>query len=468
VTGSGEPGADAPSVLWIWTDQQRWDALGAAGYPHVITPNLDALAASGAIFTRAYCNNPVCMPSRMSALSGRYPSTLGVEVNGIEMPDDVPCLQHVLGERGYTSANLGKLHFLNHSDRDHTAPHPPYGFDEPVISDEPGCYEDAYIAWVRDRAPDQVENCRCSTPPAWTGEPVVRQPRGTHQPYVFEGPEELTHSAFVADRTVDFLRRRGREGRFFAIAGFYAPHCPLNPPARFVEMYDPASLPAPLMNEPERERYGLSDDEWRNVRAHYYALVSHVDDQVGRILAGLDELGLRESTLVVFTSDHGEHLGDHGLIQKGPPGLDSCARVPLVISSPGRIPAGQVRNEIVELVDLAPTVLELCGVEAPDFLQGRSLGPLLTGGEYSPRSSAYMEWKNPFESSWRTVRTERFKYCFSGGGEERLFDLAEDPGELRDLAGEERCAAALADCRRELISRMLAAQNQYPLRTASY
>jgi arylsulfatase A-like enzyme len=458
---------ERPNVLWIWTDQQRWDALGASGNPEVRTPNLDKLAASGAIFTRAYCNNTVCMPSRMSALSGRYPEALGIGVNGIEMPEDVPCLHNVLGDAGYHTANLGKLHFLNHSNRDHREPHPAYGFSEILISDEPGCYPDPYLAWVRAKAPDQVENCMVSTPPAWTGKPVEKQPRGTHQPYVFEGPEELTHSAFVAEETVGYLRRRRGE-RFFAIAGFYAPHCPLNPPQRFVDMYDPGALPAPLMNEPERERYGLSDDEWRKVKAYYYALVTHVDDQVGRIMAALDELGLRENTLVIFTSDHGEHLGDHGSVGKGPPGLESCARVPLILSMPGRIAAGRRHDEIVELIDLAPTVLETCAMQSPPFVQGRSLLPLLEDREYRPRSSAYIHWKIPFSEQWRAVRTDRFKYCVSGDGEELLFDLEADPGELRSVAGEESCAESLAECRRELISRVFEAENQYPLRTGSY
>ncbi len=456
-----------PNVLWIWTDQQRWDALGAGGNPHIKTPHLDKLAASGALFTRAYCNNPVSMPSRMSALSGRYPSALGIGSNGIEMPEDVPCLHNILGTQGYHTAQNGKLHFKNHAHRDHREPHPDYGFDQTIISDEPGCYEDAYIAWVRARNPEAVEACRVSTPPAWQGEPVKKQSRGTHEPYVFEGPEDLTHTAFVADITIDYLRRH-REDRFFAIAGFYAPHCPLNPPQRFVDMYDPAELPAPVMNESDRERYGLSDDEWCRVKAYYYALVSHVDDQTGRILSVLDDSGLRENTLVIFTSDHGEHLGDHGLIQKGPPGHESCTRVPLLVSMPGKIAQGQRHDEIVELIDLAPTVLEYCGVQSPPFMQGRSLRPLLQGQEYLPRSSALMEWKDSFKTSWRTIRTERFKYCASKTGEELLFDLEADPGEQCNVVAKTDYAAALGECRRELIARVFEAENQYPLRTGPY
>ncbi len=456
---------DRPNVLLLYTDQQRWDALGAAGNPHVRTPNLDALAAEGALFTHAFCNSPVCMPSRQSMLSGQYPSAIGCACNGVEMPEDTLTLHRVLRPYGYYAANLGKLHFRNHSTRDHREPHPDYGFDELVVSDEPGCYDDAYLKWVEAREPSQVDNCRCTSPPAVTRDRIEKHPRNTHEPYDFEGPEHLTHTAFVAEETIRAIRECGQR-RFFAIAGFYAPHCPLNPPRRFVEMYDPARLPLPAMNEGEN-RLGLSDDDWRRVKAYYYALVSHIDDQVGRILAALEQRKLRESTLVIFTSDHGEHLGDHGLVQKGPPGHDSCVRVPLIVSWPGRI-APQRRDELIELVDLAPTVLDCCGVQVPPVFQGRSFRPLLDGRGYRPRRSVFIEYRDPFVSSWKVVRTRELKYCAAGDGTELLFDLKSDPDELTDLAGRSDCAQPLAAMRAELLRRWFDVERQYPLRTGRY
>jgi len=457
---------ERPNVLLLYTDQQRFDALGCAGNPHIHTPNLDALAAEGVRLANAFCNCPVCMPSRQSMLSGQYPSAMGCTCNGIEMPEDVLTVHRILKPYGYRTANLGKLHFRNHSNRDHREAHPDYAFDELVVSDEPGCYDDAYIKWVSERRPDQVENCRCSTPPAWKGKPVEKHPRNTHQPYVFEAPEELTHTAFVTEETLRVIRAAGGR-RFFAIAGFYAPHCPLNPPGRFVEMYDPASLPAPAMNEGDN-RLGLSDDEWRNVKAFYYALVTHIDDQIGRILAALDETGARENTLVVFTSDHGEHLGDHGLVQKGPPGLESCAHVPLIVSCPARLRAGGVRDELIEAVDIAPTILDYCGVQAPPILQGRSFRPLLEGRGYEPRTSAYIEYRVPFKESWKTVRTRDLKYCVCNDGAELLFDLASDPHELRNVVAEGAYAGRCAEMRRELSRRWFDVEKQYPLRSGAY
>ena len=456
-----------PNVVLLYTDQQRWDTIRAGGNPHIHTPNLDQLAEEGVLFENAFCNCPVCMPSRQSMLSGQYPSSVGCCCNGVEMPQDIPTLHTVLKPYGYHTANVGKLHFKNHSNRDHREPHPSYGFDHLVLSDEPGCYDDAYIKWVEAHDPAEVENCRCSTPPAWEGEPVVKHPRNTHQPYVFEGPEHLSHTAFVADETIEYIRRRRDRGPFFVIAGFYAPHAPLNPPRRFLDTYDPSTLPLPTMNEGE-DHYGLSDDQWREVKAYYYALISHIDDQIGRVLSALEETGLREDTIVVFTSDHGEHLGDHGTIHKGPPGLDSCAHVPLILSYPGTVPSTQKKAELIELVDVAPALLDLCGVQAPPHFQGRSFQPLLQGEEYEERTSVFIEYRDPFTVSWKTVRTHEFKYCVSGSGEELLFDLREDPDELSNVVGQSVARPALHAMREELVRRWFDVERQYPMRTGRY
>ena len=466
-TDTADASLRRPNVLLLYTDQQRWDALRCAGNELIHTPNIDALAGQGAVLRNAYCPSPVCMPSRQSFLSGQYPSSIGSTCNGVEMPEDVLTVQEVLGRYGYHTANIGKLHFLNHSDRDHRELHPAYGFDELVISDEPGCYDDAYIKWVEEKDPSQVENCRCTSPPAVTADRIEKHPRATHQPYVFEGPEELTHTAFVAEETAGYVRRHAHEP-FFAIAGFYAPHAPLNPPQRFVDMYDPAEMPPPAMREGEGERFGLSVDEWKRVAAFYYALVSHIDDQVGRIISALEETGQRENTLVIFTSDHGEHLGDHGQIGKGAPGYDSAARVPLVLSYPARFEDTQVREELIEGVDVVPTILDYCGIQTPPLMQGRSFRPLLEEGEYEERTSAFIEHKFPFRSAWKTIRTRRYKYCVSADGAELLFDLHEDPGELNDVSGDPAHREALYDARRELLDRWFDVQQEYPLRTADY
>lgn len=450
-----------PNVLILYTDQQRWDAVGYAN-PLVKTPNIDALAAAGATFENTFVNTPVCMPSRMSMLSGRYPATLGIACNGIPMPMDIPCLHNILKLYGYKTANIGKLHFQNHSDHDHRTPHPSYGFDVMINSDEPGCYDDAYIKWVERKAPDMVGKCRVSTPPAWEGTAYDVHPRNTDEPYLFEGDQNLTHTAFVGDETATFIENSGNEP-FFCIAGFYAPHCPLNPPERFVDMYNEADMPLPVRNEGDNFN-DHSDSHWQKVKAYYYAMISQVDEEVGRILSALEESGKLDDTLIIFTSDHGEYLGDYGRVQKGGP-EDSSSHVPLLFKGQG-IGNGKY-GEMTEAIDIAPTILDYCGVQVPPFMQGQSLMPLFKGQEFKARNSALIELKHPFESAYKAVRTEEFLYMAEADNEE-LYDLRENPYALKNVAGETEYSQTLSEMRKEMISKLIETQSQYPLKEASY
>ncbi len=469
-----------PNIVLLYTDQQRWDTIRCSGNRHVMTPYMDQLAQGGVLFENAFCNAPICMPSRQSMLSGQYPSTIGCTTNGINMSEDIPVIPTILKSYGYHTANIGKLHFKEHYNRDHRDLHPSYGFDHLVLSDEPGCYDDAYIKWVTEHDPSQVENCRCSTVPEWPGKPVVKHPRKPHQPYIFEGPEHLTSSAFVADETCEYIRRQHQNNPFFVIAGFYAPHSPINPPKRFLEMYDPSQMPLPMRNEGENPM-NLSDERWREIKAAYYALVTHVDDCIGKILKTLEETGLRDNTLIILTSDHGEHLGDHGMTTKGPPGLDSCTHIPLILSFPGRVAHAQKKPQLVEAVDIVPTIVDFCGIQIPPFLQGKSLRPLLEGKPYQERKSVFIEyrplpheiWKaemsqDPYHRAWKTVRTHEFKYCASSTGEELLFDYHQDPFELQNVATQPEYRNRLNEMRAELVQRWFTIEKQYPLRTASY
>lgn len=452
-----------PNILLIYTDQQRWDTIAKLGNAEIQTPNLDRLASRGTFFDSAFANCPVCMPSRMSMLSGRYPGTLGIRSNGSEMPEDIDCVQHLLGRYDYHTANIGKLHFKNHAsfDRDHRDPHPRYGFQTLVYSDEPGCYDDAYIEWVRKKDPDQVENCRIDTPPAWVGEPIHHHPRGVTKPYDFRGPEELTHTAFVAEETCEFLRRHRNE-QFFCIAGIYAPHAPLNPPRRFVERYEAASLSLPKRRAGENFE-NTSDESWRTIKAYYYALISHVDDQVGRILDTLEQLGLTEQTLVVFTADHGENLGDHGLIGKTQ-AYDSSSRVPLIFSLPGTLAEGRVLSDIVEAVDIVPTLLDVAGLPQAPEMGGSSLLPALANETSLDgvtglvgRPSALIEHGSPRNKQrYRAVRTKELLYINYAEGREELYSLSEDPDQLEDLLEKPSApdtVSLLSEARAELIRR---------------
>lgn len=461
-----------PNILFLFTDQQRPDALGLVNR-RIRTPEMDRIGQEGAWFTQACCNAPVCMPSRHSLFSGLYPSVLGNTCNGIEMPEEVPLLQHYLKETGYWTANIGKLHFLNHSTRDHRLPHPDYGFDLLVNSDEPGCYDDAYIEWVRRADPALVELCRCSSPPVCLGPRRHCEPRNTDEPYAFRGPAERTHSAFVAEQTIEALRSAPRDRPWFLCAGFYAPHCPLNPPQDLWDSYDPGTIPLPAWTEEQRPEpgqpgpRGKTAEQWRRIIAAYYALTTHVDQQVGRILRHLEAEGILEDTLVVFASDHGEYLGDYGEVQKGPPGHDCIMRVPLIIRWPGARQAGKQIDQPVELVDLAPTILDFAGSSIPPQFQGQSLRPLLDGsGEWS-RRSAYQEFEQEGRG-WRSVRMGSHTYALSSSGEEILWNRDPDPGELENRIDVPEEAAALERLRDELERRTPSNRRSPRPRTGEY
>lgn len=470
---------ERPNVLIIYTDQQRWDSLACYGNELAHTPNLDKLASRGARLNSYFVQNPVCMPSRMAFLTGRYCSNLGVGTNGIPFPEDAVAINQILQPYGYHTAQIGKLHFQPHARRDHRDPHPLYGFDTFILSDEPGCYDDAYTKWVEAIDPDMVDKVRVSLPPAayhYGKNSFSDVPRNTHQPYLFEGEEDYTHSSFVTAEICRFIEEHKKE-RFFAIAGFYAPHTPVNPPQRFVDMYNPEDMDLPLVGEKEEIASflkGISEDKWREIIAYYLALVSHVDDCVGKIINQLEAEGIFENTMVIFTSDHGEYLGDHGRIQKGMPGHDCITRVPFIISYPEKINSGIVVDELVEAVDVLPTILDYCAVQTPGYVQGKSFKKLLensnskTDSKSHHREDVLTEFFVPGGKKESTIRTKKYKYYCSSIGEELLYDLKNDPEELNNQVGNPDYTNVLLDLRKRMIVRIQEAAYKSGERKAEY
>ncbi len=444
-----------PNVLLIYTDQQRADALGAAGNDQIHTPHLDALAASGTLFAKHFVQNPLCMPSRISMLSGRYPATLGITHMGVPVPESIPTLATHLARSGYHCANIGKLHFLPHANRDHREPHPAYDFDQLQISEEPGVYEDAYWAWLRARCADVPVAPTTPLPPAratWNGlmgaESSANSGRDDYDtitPFAFD--DDLTHSAFVADQTIEYLAARRRGGPFLCIAGFFSPHAPYIVPRRFIDLYDDSLVP------PELATCG-DETKCRRATHGYYAAVSEVDHHVGRIMDALDENGLRDDTIVVFTSDHGDWLGNSGRYAKGYPGDDPVSQVPFVVAGPGIAQDSKV-VEITESVDIVPTLLETCGLQVPGSLQGRVLTPVLRGAAPATPWDAITEG-----SGWMNLRTDTHRYLVHADGTDELVDVTTDD----DAGGDDE---AKAEHRSRLLSRILARQRPLP-RTYAY
>ena len=468
-----------PNILILYTDQQRWDTLGANGNREILTPNLDALAKSGVNFSHHFVQNPVCMPSRISMLSGRYPSSLGITHMGVPVPQETMTLPRLLKRYGYRSANIGKLHFLPHANRDHRLPHPDYGFDHLEISDEPGVYEDAYRAWARQRAPEQMDSISAGIPPAtrtWyrtmgIDDEVVHRgdPEGRFDfdgGIPFAADDGLTHSAFVAEQTIEYIRQQGSQP-FLCIAGFYSPHAPWMAPQKYLDLYDPEKLSVPEFpveierQRPRKSGQRFSDAHLRRAKQGYYAMISEVDDHVGRILGALDAEGLRENTVVVFTSDHGEWLGTHLKFGKGYPADDAVSRVPLIVSAPdGK--SGQNVDDIVEAVDIVPTLLSLAGIQVPPTLQGVSLADVVMRGAEASKQAALTEG-----DGWKCLRNRDYRYLIHSDGSECLWHIKSDPGEYADVVNDPAHQPALARCRRQLLERLL--QMERPLsRTWTY
>lgn len=437
-----------PNILLISTDQQRYDMVGAAGNPAVSTPHLDRLAAQGALFENCYVQNPVCSPSRASLMTGTYVSTHGLYENGVDIAPDTRVFSKDLAEAGYDCGLVGKFHL-------HSCFH---GRTEPRLDDGfrvfrwahdpyPGSSENAYHRWLRATRPELYERA--------LGE------RG-----LFDSmPTEAHYSHWIAEETISYLRTDRRpEQPFFFVANFFDPHHGFGAPQEYLDRYDGVELPAvntregELEDKPEIQRLtsehrggGMpsyvehTEQQLDEVRRAYYAMVSLVDDEVGRILAALEEEGLAESTIVVFTSDHGELLGDHQLLRKGPFLYDCSVKVPLIVRWPGVVPAGLRREELVQWVDLAPTFLEAAGIERPRSYQGASLLPLLRGEDAQWRDWALSQYRssgdpaNP-SAHLTMLRQDRFKLITHHGAPStsrqrtgELYDLESDPGELENL-----------------------------------
>ncbi len=443
-----------PNILFINTDQQRLDTLGVLN-PAAHTPSLDRLAQGGILFRNASCNAPVCMPSRHSFFSGRYPSSLGNTQNGIEMDPEVRLFHQDLSEAGYWTASVGKLHFLNHATRDHRIPHPAWDFDLMVNSDEPGCYEDDFLRWVESQNPDAVEACRCSTPPECRMPPLALEPRNTHEPYVFRGEEGYTHSAFVASRGIQAIEDAPPDRPWFVNLGFYAPHAPVNPPEHFWTDALERDLSFPNWEPGREEAMGKSREEWGSIVAAYHGLTTHVDEQIGRVIRFLDERGELETTLILFCSDHGEYLGDFGRVQKGPPGHDVIMQVPLILHWPQGLPLSGVQVEApAELVDLAPTLVEAATGSVPNRFQGRSLLPWgKQDRPHWPRQSTFQEF---MKEGWGTdtIRMGPYTYVRDSEGHETLWNRNRPEGEWSSVAEDPAEKTALESCRLEMSRRI--------------
>ena len=445
-----------PNILWICTDQQRYDTIGALGNPYVSTPHLDALANDGVAFERAYCQSPICTPSRASFLTGMYPSSIRVNRNGNpSFPDFPPLISKTLADAGYDCGLIGKLHLTSAYQRVEQRAADGYAYWQysHAPRDDWATGHD-YADWLRAKGLNLSE--------------LIKDAAGL--------PPEYHQSTWCAEKTIEFIQAE-RSGPFFASVNIYDPHPPFNPPQHYRQQFNPESVKPPLFRASDLEQQSklapvdfqssarrpaeldisspilpqspaaslieprtAGSRDANTLIAAYYAMIKLIDDQIGRILQALENCGLRDDTIVIFTSDHGEALGDHGLIQKGCRFYDGLVRVPLIWSWPNRFARGLRSRALVELTDIVPTLLDLCDLPIPAYITGRSLAPILTGQQppRQHRDFVRCEYIDALDLPAGSIASMYFDgfhklVCYHNHNLGELYDMEADPGEFDDL-----------------------------------
>lgn len=419
--------AKPENVLFLVCDDLNCD-IGVYGHPQVKTPNIDKLAARGTRFDRAYCQYALCGPSRASFLTGLYPDQTLIHKNGIYIREHVPnvrTLPQAFRDAGRFATRIGKLYHYNVPKHIGTSGHDdPYSWNYTInplgrdVFDEPDIF---------------------SLVPGSFG--------GTLSWLAAEGTDEEQTDGMIADAAVAELARYAEEDRsFFLAVGFFRPHTPYVAPKKYFEQYPLESIvvpevpggyeetiPPPALKSIRRKKdqIDLPDRLAREAIQAYYASITFVDAQIGKVLDGLEEAGLSDDTVVVFTSDHGYHMGEHGHWQKTTL-FENATRVPLLIASPNQTAKGGVSTTPVEMVDIYPTLIEVCGLEARSHLAGISLASVLEDAAATPRTNGAL---SQYESGY-SLRTDRYRYTEWGEeGKEgaEFYDHENDPEELRNL-----------------------------------
>lgn len=466
------PKRQAPNILLICTDQQRWDTLGCYGDAQAKTPNLDELAKEGAVFEQCYVQNPICSPSRASLFTGKYVRNHGLWANGVSLPRHEIMFSKVLADAGYDCGSIGKMH-LSPCEGWQTEVRHQDGFRVFEWAHDPihRSPQNAYLKWLRKNHPEIYSGIFPSEGHPDKAEAGNKAKGATPMNTV---PVEAHYSHWVAERAISFIEGRGENreegaGRdddqpFFLMANFFDPHHPFGAPEAFRKLIDAEGLASPARQDGELEAkpqmqqayseksYGghapgfqeYTGDEIKEIRAAYYAMIALVDYEVGRILAALERSGRASDTLVIFSSDHGEMLGDHDILLKGPMMYDACTRVPLLVRWPGHIEPGTRVDDLVQWIDLPATFLDVAGAKGEHQGQGASLMGLLDGSA-KWRDWALCEYRDSGHAATPAVHTTMLRHgphklvlwhgppVTSRGMDGELYDLKTDPNEFTNL-----------------------------------
>jgi arylsulfatase A-like enzyme len=447
--------AGMPNIVLMTSDQQRHDTIGALGFHWMQTPGLDRLCREGTVFVNAYSSDPVCIPARHNVLTGLTARHHGMpDLRSHVVHRSIPRMPQILADAGYYCASIGKMHFV--------PARTPHGFHERQIMGEIPLHpcQDEYLQYLRANGYGHIRN--------------VHGIRNLlyDQPQRSLVPEEHHGTTWVGDRSVEFIKENAWRP-FFLWAGWIAPHPPFNAPERWAEMYKGADIPEPAprrQNPPPGEAEAIEAGDYydpaktRRVRELYCGAVSHVDHNVAKILDTLDECGLAENTIIIYTTDHGECLGDWGRWSKMS-SLDASCRIPLIVRMPGRAEAGVQRTDFADHNDILPTVLDAAGVDYPadseyELPGGSLLTPAAESGK--DRSVQYSEYGSEGKR-WVMWRDVRYKYVHWYQGFDELYDMQEDPQELVNLLNGELTAEQAAVHER-LRSQLIAHESRWGLK----
>ena len=466
---------DRKNVVLFITDGHRTDALGCYGNSLLETRHVDAFASEGVRFERAFCTHSVCMPTRASIYTGRYPHIHGVWANGVPLPESEVTLPEVLAGHGYATGAAGKLHFEPQQPYDNgvfprvDGDRPYYGFQE--VHRTENVLGEEYLRFIRDEFPDLLDR--------------AKRRSGM--------PEEAHELHWITSKAIDFIERQAAAGRpFFCHCSFHELIPPCNPPEAFAGYYRPEDVPVPELREDDLERRppfyrdcyqgylanGTQPDgpTLRRYIASYYDQARFIDKQFGRVAEALERLGVWDDTIVAFTADHGLSLNDHWQWRHGPFLFDQVINVPMIWRVPGTEGRGVTSDAMVEGVDIMPTVLDLCGAACPPSVQGRSIAPILAGREGAAgRESVLVQEReapdlaarglDPASIAQVGVRTGEWKlihYRSRPFGE--LYDLTDDPGEFVNLWADPGYGRQRREMEHLLLERLVAAQDPLPTR----
>ena len=448
-----------PNILWYCTDQQRFDTIGALGNPHIHTPRLDEFVQQSVSFTHAYCQSPICTPSRASFMTGMYPSAVSVTGNGNPVfPQyyEDRLVSHVLAQEGYDCGLIGKLHLASAFDAQEHRVNDGYRyFQYSHDHGKPNAFGHEYADWLRTQDEDLGKLLRQRV--------VVQKPKkNTGQfpeptPDCDNIPPHLHQTYWCTEKIIEFIQKNRRKNQPWMLnINPFDPHPGFDAPWEYYRRYDPEALPGPYFQESDIAHQAKLTDagidfqskakhpsefDDKQVQASYYAMIEQVDHEFGRILDYLDSEGLRENTIIIFTSDHGESLGDHGLLYKGCRFYEGLARVPLVISLPTHFLENVQSDALVELLDIVPTLYDVLGIDIPYYVQGKSLTPLLRGDtptnehREAVRCEFFGALATPDQTHATMYRDRRWKLVvYHQKSICELYDLDNDPWEHNDLS----------------------------------